>query len=179
MRIQPTLERTEFFLQFLNPLGVLNRRVHFQAVADDSRVRKEASAILLAKFCHFRNVESAIGFTEVICPLQNQNPRQPRLIDLENQSFEEQVVVIERESVLGIVVNPVIRIFGMGITVVAISGHSCILPSIAGMMVALNDGTGLQYLVSTSSTRRLTDHPSTSSGQALARRSQSQTAVEL
>ncbi|MBV6402804.1 MAG: hypothetical protein CNIPEHKO_03118 [Anaerolineales bacterium] len=104
MRVEPVFERAEFFLQFANPLCVLDRRVHFQAVADDPRVGEEAGAVFLAKLRHLCNVKSTIGFAEVLRPLQNQNPRKPRLIDLEDQSLEEQVVVIERESVLGVMV---------------------------------------------------------------------------
>ncbi len=44
---------------------------------------------------------------EVLLLLQDREPGQPRLIDLQHEPFEQRVVVADREPVLGVVIRTV------------------------------------------------------------------------
>lgn len=64
-----------------------------------------------------------IRLAEVICLFQNGDPGKPGLIDLQDETLEEQVIILQRESVLGIMVGYVEGIFWMRDTVITIAGQ--------------------------------------------------------
>ncbi len=127
MCIQPAFEGAKFLAQSSNPLGVLNGGVDLEAVSNNARVSKQSGTVFLCEFGDLVYIKAAIGFAEVICFLQDGDPRKPRLIDLKDEALEEQVVILERKPILRIVVHPVESIFGVGVAVVAVGGHSDIL----------------------------------------------------
>jgi len=83
--------------------------------------------ILFSEFRHFGDVKLSVGPAEVVRFFQDGDPRKPGLIDLKDQAFEEQVIIIEWEPVLGIVIILIERIFRMGVAVFTIRGHGNIL----------------------------------------------------
>lgn len=105
MRVQPAFEGAELFLQFENPARVDDGRVDLQAVADDARVRQQAGAILFSVGGDRGNVKAVVGAAKIIRLFEDGDPRQSRLVDLQHEALEEQVVVVKRESVLLIVVS--------------------------------------------------------------------------
>lgn len=113
MEVEPGFERAEFFLQFENFLRVDNCRIDLQPVADDSRVGKQAGAGGFVVLCHLADVESAVGFVEVIRFFEDGDPRQPRLVDFQNQPLEEFVIAFDGEPVQGVVVGYVESVFGV------------------------------------------------------------------
>jgi hypothetical protein len=123
MSIQPAFEGIEFFSQSLNSFGVLDGGVNLEAIANDARICKQTSSVLFREFSNFINVEAAVGFAEIIGFLKDRDPRESSLVDLKNKTFEEQVVIREWKSVLGVVIRSVENVFGMRITIFAIGGH--------------------------------------------------------
>jgi hypothetical protein len=67
-----------------------------------------------------------IGLSEIFRLFQNGDPGQARLVDLQDQTLEKQIIVMEGKSILGIVVHPVVGIFRMRDAVVAVGGHNAI-----------------------------------------------------
>lgn len=129
MRIQPAFEGAMLGSQVENPLRVDDGRVDLEPVADDARIGQQAGAIRLRVIRYRFEVEVVIGAAEVIRFLEDGDPRQPRLVDLENKALEEQVVVVERKTVLGVVIGLVEGVFRMGEAVFAVGGHLPILLS--------------------------------------------------
>lgn len=111
-------------MQFENLLRVDDGGIDLQTVADDARILEQARAVFGGIFCDLRNFESAVGFAEVIRFFQDRDPRQPRLVDLEDQPLEEFVVAFQGESILSIVVVFVECIFRVGVAIVTVGGHA-------------------------------------------------------
>jgi hypothetical protein len=97
----------------------------------------KSGAVRLPVACHRFEVESTVRAAEVLGFLENRNPRQPGLVDFKNQALEEQVVIIEREAILGVVIRGVEYIFGVGVAVFAVSGHGNILPLCRALFLKL------------------------------------------
>ncbi len=68
-----------------------------------------------------------IGFVEVLGFLQDRDPGKSCLVDLKDEALEQQIVILEREPILGIVIGFIECIFGVGVAVIAVSGHKDIL----------------------------------------------------
>ncbi len=129
MRVQPASEGTEFLLQLQNRPRVDDGRIDLQLVADNARVRQQTGAVLLRILRDLFNVKAMIGFMKMIGLLEDRDPRQTSLVDLEHKPLEEQVVIFERKSILGIVISRVEGIFGVGVAVITVRGHEDILLS--------------------------------------------------
>ena len=124
-------------LQRLDSLRVFDCRVHLESVADDPGIAQQPRAISRTIPSDSVDVESVIRGAEVFFLLEDGQPGKPGLIDLEDQPLKEQVVVMERKAILGIVIGFVENIFRVGIaasTQGALSGPSlrAIAPVLGG-----------------------------------------------
>lgn len=127
MHVQPAFEGAMLGSQIQDPLGVDDGCVDLESVADDACIGQQAGAIRFGVIRHGFEVKVVISAAEAIRFFENGDPRQPRLVNLKDKTLEEQVVVVERESVLGVVIGLVEGIFRMGEAVLAVSGHLPIL----------------------------------------------------
>ena len=127
MCIQPAFERAKFFSQLKDPLCVDDGRIDFQAVTDDASIFHQAGAFLLRVLRNLLDLEVIIGLAKVLRLFQNRDPRQASLVDLKDEPLEEQIVVMERKSILCVVIGPVVGVPGMGFAVVAVGSRGAIL----------------------------------------------------
>ncbi len=127
MRIEPAFEGTKLFFQFEDLLGVDDRGVDLEPVANNAGICQQAGAILLGIGSNFFDLEFIVRFAEVVCLLEDGDPRKPSLIDLKDEPLKELVVVFQREPVLGVVIVLIEGIFGMGNAIFTISCHNDIL----------------------------------------------------
>ena len=127
MRIQPAFEGTKLLLQCENFLRIDDGSIDLESVADNACIRHQAGAVFVAVLRDRLQAEAVVGLLEIIGLLENGDPRQARLVDFEDETLEEQVVIRQRKSVLGIVVYLVEGIFRVGVAVVAVGGHDVIL----------------------------------------------------
>ena len=130
--IEPFLEGAMFLLQFEDPLRVDNGSIDLQPVADDAHILKEARAVLRFIARDFYDLETIIRFSEILRFLEDGDPRQARLVDLEDEALEKFVVVLQGKAVLCVVILFIEGVFGVGIAIVAVGGHRSI--SITGRM---------------------------------------------
>jgi hypothetical protein len=70
-----------------------------------------------------------IGFVKVLGFLQDRDPGKTCLVDLQDQSLEQQVVILEWKTVLCIVIRSIEYVFGVGVAIIAVGAHNDILPS--------------------------------------------------
>jgi hypothetical protein len=96
----------------LEAARVLDGGVDLQAVADDAGVGQQPRTLGLAVRRDHVDVEAVPRAPEVLPLLQDREPGQAGLVDLENETLEEAVVVAQRETVLVVVVRPVERVPG-------------------------------------------------------------------
>lgn len=76
-----------------------------QTISNDARVSHEARPVGGAVVGHDPNVEVVVGAPETLPLLQDRQPRQTRLVDLEKEPLEEAIVVGKRKTVFLIVVR--------------------------------------------------------------------------
>src|SRR5215212_1831588 len=115
------------FSQLQNPLGIDDRRVDLQAVANDACICQKARDLLLVIVCNFLYFEIIVCFSKVLSFLQDRDPGKSGLVDLEDEPLEQQVIIPEWKAILSIMIDPVERIFGVRVAVVAVSGHKSIV----------------------------------------------------
>ena len=123
MTIQPFAERSMFLLQLKNPLRIDDGRVDLESISDNARIIEQSCHIPLTILCHPGDIETVIGLAKVIGFLQDRNPGKPCLIDLKDKTFKEQVIILQRKSVFGVMVCPIKCVFGMGKAIIAIAGQ--------------------------------------------------------
>ena len=120
MGVEPLRERADL----PQPLRILDGGLDLQPVADDAGVRHQ---LRLARFGESRDaldVEASERLAERVALLQDGEPRQARLVDLQDEPLEQPVVVIDREPVLVVVIGPVKRMPRCNVAV----AHMSILP---------------------------------------------------
>ena len=76
-----------------------------QAISNDSYVAHEAFPVGIAVVGHGPNVEMIVGRPEPVPFSQDRQPGQACLVDLEHESFEEAIVIGDREAVFFIVIG--------------------------------------------------------------------------
>src|SRR5205807_3884988 len=111
MRIKPRGERRG---HVADAPRVLDGRFDLQPVTNDAGVAQQAIGL------HPRDavdVEVAKCFPERVALFQNGQPRQAGLIDLQHQPLEQRVVVLDRKSVLAIVIRAVKGMAGRDVAV--------------------------------------------------------------
>ena len=75
MRIQPAFECIVFVSKLQDFLGVDNRSIDLQSVANDTCVGQQSEAITFPIARDFFNFKSVIGSSKVLRLLQNRDPR--------------------------------------------------------------------------------------------------------
>ena len=83
------VERAELFLDCQERLGVLDRRLDLQSVANDARIREQTLLLPLAVLGDDGRVEAVEGFAIVLPLLEDRLPTQAGLCPFENQEFKE------------------------------------------------------------------------------------------
>src|SRR4051812_14577554 len=106
MRVEPLAERAMGLLDRDDALCVLDRGGDFQPIADDPFVFQQRLGTHSRDARHFEVLERA---AKRLALLQDRQPRQSRLIDLEDESLEERVIVVNGEAVLAVVIRAVKR----------------------------------------------------------------------
>ena len=98
----------ELFLDGQERLGILDRRLDLQPVANDAGIREQALLLSLAVLGDDGRVEVVEGFPVVLSLLENRLPTQARLRPFEDQELEERAVVMDRHAPLLVVVFDVL-----------------------------------------------------------------------
>lgn len=104
MVFEPFFERAEFFLDLDNGFGIFDGGVDLEAVPDDAGVGEQPFAIFVSVGSDFFDVEIVIGFAEAFFFFQDGLPAETGLVDLHDQSAKQFVIVMDRESIMMIVV---------------------------------------------------------------------------
>ncbi len=113
----PGVEAPVAIPEYEDGFRVGDRGLDFQSIANDSLVGEEAFRIPVSKPRHHRGVEAPIGPTERLSLLEDREPGEARLVDLEHQPLEQLVVPAERETVLGVVIWAVPFVAGCEVAV--------------------------------------------------------------
>jgi len=129
MTIQPAFERSMLCPQALYAARILNRCIHLQSIPNDTRIAEQAGSICLTIRGNFVDIKGIIGGTKIAGFFQDRDPGKPGLVDLQNEAFKEQMVILEGKTILRIVINTIMSIFRMRIAIVTIRGHVDIFPS--------------------------------------------------
>ncbi len=126
--VEPFCERAMRLAQRADPFRVLDRGVHFQAVANDSFVGEEANAVALGEARDAIHVERAVSLSESLSFFLDREPGKAGLIDLQHEPLEQCVVGAEREPVLVVVIGSVVRMAFRRLTIGQVrpsTGYSC------------------------------------------------------
>src|SRR5690606_13052149 len=119
VRIEPFREAAVRGAQVADHAGVVDRRIHFQPVADDAGVGEQAQAVGFAVAGDGVDVEAVVGAAEAVALAQDGFPAQARLVDLQHQALEQHRLVALREAVFVVVVGPVQRVPGCDVAIAA------------------------------------------------------------
>src|SRR3972149_10849110 len=104
---------SKFFADCKKRAGVCDRAFDLQAVADDSRIFKEAVDLGLAVPAHFVVIEIVEGFPEILPLPQNRHPAQTGLATLENKELKELAVIMQGRAPLLVVIAYDERVSGL------------------------------------------------------------------
>ena len=115
MGIEPSRERTVALPQGKQRPGVGDRGLHLEPIADDAGVSHQPRHVTRAEPRHNLGVETAVRRAERIPFLQNGEPGQPRLIDLQNQPLEQ--LGVPEKAYSGIMIGSVPGVAGGDIAV--------------------------------------------------------------
>src|SRR5438270_3401272 len=99
VHLQPVLKTAMFFLQLEDGIGIFDGGIYFQAVPNDARVGQEAGAVSVSIGCYLFNVEVVVGLAEACLFPEDGLPAQSCLVDLEDQSPEQFVIVMYGKAV--------------------------------------------------------------------------------
>ena len=88
-----------------DPAGIRDSRVHLQAVPNDAGIGEEARAVRIAIGRHYLRVEAAIRLLKRRPLLEDGEPGEARLVDLQHQPLEELGIALQRETVLPLMVG--------------------------------------------------------------------------
>ncbi len=124
MLIEPVAEGTVTALDDDDALRVMDGGFHFEAVADDAGILQQLCFFLIGVTGNLFQIEPVIGFEEIVLLFQNGLPAEPGLVDLKDQSCEQQVIIIYWKTIFGIMINAVHILFIESLDEGAIgSGH--------------------------------------------------------
>jgi len=107
VRVQPRSERAEVIAKLEDRASVRDRGVHLESIPDDAGVLQQPLAVSVTVGGDSLDRKIIVRGTKALTLFQNGQPAQASLIDLEEQPFEEAVVVVHRKAVFQIVVWPV------------------------------------------------------------------------
>ena len=105
--IQPFRKRSMALAKRKHRLRVRDRRLDLEPVPDDAGVGHQPFHVARAEARHDLGVESVIRFPECGALLQDGEPGEPGLVDLQDQPLEQLRVSGEREAVFGVVIRAV------------------------------------------------------------------------
>jgi hypothetical protein len=118
--IQPRRKRAMRCRQREHRLRIGDRRLDLEPVPDDPGVGHEASNVPCAEPRHRRGIESPVRGPEGLPFLQDGEPGEAGLVDLQDQPLEQLGVAPQREAVFAVVIGAVPLVAGRDITV---GGH--------------------------------------------------------
>ncbi len=112
MAIEPIGEAAVTGPDRLQLLGVVDRRIDLEAVADNAGIGQQAFPVALAVGGHPVDVEALIGGAEAVAFLQDGEPAQARLVDFQHQTFEQHRIVTQGKAILVIMIGSVPGMLG-------------------------------------------------------------------
>jgi len=112
MSFEPAGERPVQLSQRLDASCVLCRRLDFEPVADDPRIGEQPVDIGRPESGDTVDVEIRKGRAKRRPFLEDCQPGQSRLVDLENEPLEQHALLAGREAVLAIMIEAVHRMAG-------------------------------------------------------------------
>jgi len=112
MCVEPGAEGAEPVADAEEALRILDGGIDLEAIADDADVAQQPCALAAAVGGDPVGVEAVVGGAEGVALLQDGQPRESCLVDLEHQALEERRVVVQGEAVLAIVVGAVEGVAG-------------------------------------------------------------------
>src|SRR5205807_2980254 len=107
MRGEPLRERSVALAQGAEAFRILDGGVDLQPVADDPFIGQQALAFGAGEARHAVDLEPEESAPEGLALLEDREPGEPRLVDLQDEPLEEGVVVRDGKAVLLIVIRPV------------------------------------------------------------------------
>jgi hypothetical protein len=107
VRFQPAGERAVRRTQLEDSPGVGDCRVDLEPVADDAGVGQEPAPLARAVAGDDLGIEAVVRAAERVALLENGEPREAGLVDLEHQTLEQRPIAREREAVLLVVIRAV------------------------------------------------------------------------
>ena len=110
--LEPADQRSVRFSQYLDAPRILGCRFDFEPIADDPRIAEQAVGIGRPEASDTVDVEIGKGGAKRRAFLEDCQPGQSRLVDLENEPLEQHALLAGREAVLAIVVEAVHRMAG-------------------------------------------------------------------
>ncbi len=117
VRGKPAGERSVGAAEHHDPAGVLDGSVYLQAVANDARIDEEARAVRLTIGRYYLRVEATIRLLKRRPFLEDGEPGETRLVDLQHQPLEEIGIARQWEAVLPVVIRPMPLMARRGIAV--------------------------------------------------------------
>ena len=104
VQLEPSQERTVIASQPEDAFCVFDGGRDFQTVANDACICEESRNVIITKGRDRLGFEARIGPFETLALFQDCFPRQPCLVDFEDQTLEKLIVMQKRKSVLEVVV---------------------------------------------------------------------------
>jgi hypothetical protein len=117
VRRQPGVKTAVTLLKCQNSFRVGDGRVHLEPIADDAGIAEQAALLVGAVAGHPCGVEAVVGLTKGFPFLENREPRETGLVDLEHQPLEQLGVTGKRKSVFGVVIRAVPLVAGSDVAV--------------------------------------------------------------
>src|SRR5690606_3580117 len=117
MSVDPGGERAVLAADFLDHARVADRRIDLEAVADDARIAEKPGDVPLAERGDAADVPVGEGGAERLPLLQDREPGEPGLVDLEDEALEQHPLVGGVKAVLPIVIGPVERMPGSDVAI--------------------------------------------------------------
>src|SRR5215212_8587736 len=103
--VEPVTKGTIFLLQLNDLLRIDDSSIDLEPVANDACIIEQTLYIFFPIHCYFGNIKAVICLVEVFGFSQNSDPGKTCLVDLENETFEERVIVLQWKSILRIVIG--------------------------------------------------------------------------
>src|SRR5690554_412457 len=104
LTFEPALKGAVCRLKFQNLLGVVDGRLHFKSIADNAGIGKQPLTVGPTVSGYFFDVEAVVGLLEIILLLEDGFPAESRLVDLQQQATEQFIVVVQRKTIVAVVV---------------------------------------------------------------------------
>ena len=114
---EPAGERAMALPELQDPLRIRDGGIHLQPIADNARITEQPSSVPGAIGRHHRGVDAAIRPPERLPLLENGEPGEAGLVDLQHQPLEQRRVVLQWEAVLLVVVRSMPLVAGRDVTV--------------------------------------------------------------